>query len=617
MLEKPLVPTNEAEKYSTISPSMINSECSGMDLSKRPQVLQNKYGKVQWRLQGYSLEENLRIGIQNIQALFLDFFPEFEDSFPRGVEGTIEITKRDQAKQFILMKLRGRSLASVFGGSIISRVSAPYFNGSITYGVQLAFREWGIDLEAQTFQEKKKLVMSTLYDDEGNTWVTTDQLRERYNLDYRTIYKYLKNVISRNSKGLNGRPAKYFLETEAIEELRRIIDLPKANLENQVIIDENGKKWVSSGSLASLMNLNRSNISRLLVGLDSITGRNIKGNPIQYYDEVESLKRLQRFYQLPFVNKDNVFHDENGEAWAVVNNLLSDKLQMNIATLKANLERVRKIKGRNKRGRLCFLYNLQEAIEKLEAVKALPKVDRNTNKFTDEKGQSWMPLSGLSVVFNLTNSYFTNDRLAGIRVIQGRGKNGVICALYNESEARQRFQQYSLNLMVDREGQYRSQDNISWVNAFFLSKRLGLSVPTVKSYLRSAKTMQGRNTKNRFILLYDEQESLAFLHGFATLPRIDTQTRLLIDEAGAAWTTVTGFSKISGISSGAISFRLRSLEFKNARDKQGKLVKLYQVDKLKTLIGKFPIRRRFKAKERDSTSSPVEANLDLDNLLEI
>ncbi|OGH19809.1 MAG: hypothetical protein A3D74_04620 [Candidatus Levybacteria bacterium RIFCSPHIGHO2_02_FULL_37_13] len=143
--------TEEVRKIKQRKKGRTHIDASGIN-EGIPPILYGTGGRVAWRLPNNTPEENEQIGIHNVQGLFLRKFPEFNELFPRGEEGLIEESKREEAKKFILEKIGGlNECINIFKTSINNRKNAPYFNGSYKIVVQKSFSPWGINIAEDEF----------------------------------------------------------------------------------------------------------------------------------------------------------------------------------------------------------------------------------------------------------------------------------------------------------------------------------------------------------------------------------------------------------------------------------------------------------------------------------
>lgn len=110
-------------------------------------VLRDRRGRVRWILPGNTPEENEQVGIRNIQGLFLENFPEFEELFPRLEDGKIPNDIVKNVRHYIIEKVGSqKNFELVFSSSPHVRVATPYFEGSHVTALQKSFAPWGIDL---------------------------------------------------------------------------------------------------------------------------------------------------------------------------------------------------------------------------------------------------------------------------------------------------------------------------------------------------------------------------------------------------------------------------------------------------------------------------------------
>jgi len=115
-----------------------------------PTVLRDSRGRVRWRLPGNTPEQNEQLGIANVQGLFLERFPGFNDLFPREEDGKIADDKREEAKRFILDRMRSQKIsAEQLRSSAWNINSTPYFAGRYQVALQRSFSPWGLDIDPQ------------------------------------------------------------------------------------------------------------------------------------------------------------------------------------------------------------------------------------------------------------------------------------------------------------------------------------------------------------------------------------------------------------------------------------------------------------------------------------
>jgi len=112
-----------------------------------PTVLRDARGRIRWTLPGNTPEENEQLGIRNVQALFLENFPGFDELYPRGEDGKIPEDKGEETKSFILDKIgTQRKQSALFGSTPLNTRKVSYF-GSPEVIIRKSFSPWGLQFE--------------------------------------------------------------------------------------------------------------------------------------------------------------------------------------------------------------------------------------------------------------------------------------------------------------------------------------------------------------------------------------------------------------------------------------------------------------------------------------
>lgn len=163
----------------------------------RPEVLRESGGRIRWRLPGNTDEQNLQIGIRNIQALFLERFPSFELFIE---EGKVMEDKKDAAREFVVNNVGLlEDFLEVFGGSSIARGTAPYFGGTYRNVLIKSFNPLGIDLDEELLLKRtsdRRIHANTGYyvDEHGEQWVSKNYFRQKYGFNSERITEILANI---------------------------------------------------------------------------------------------------------------------------------------------------------------------------------------------------------------------------------------------------------------------------------------------------------------------------------------------------------------------------------------------------------------------------------------
>jgi len=154
--------------------------------SNIPKVTRDARGtRVLWRLEGNMPEQNEQLGIRNVQGLFFEQFPEFNDLFPRGEDGMIPEDKREEAKEFILEKIGALKEFKVHIGvySIIKN-KFPHFEGSHLIAIRKSFIVWGLNFKDFNYLQEDK-------------WTTKNQVRDEFGIGQKALKTLLSGIPSR------------------------------------------------------------------------------------------------------------------------------------------------------------------------------------------------------------------------------------------------------------------------------------------------------------------------------------------------------------------------------------------------------------------------------------
>lgn len=107
---------------------------------------------VVWSQAGNSPEEDIGLGIRNIQGFFLERFPEFKGFLSINDDESLGIPsdKAQAAKRFILERIGSKGkFIEALGGSPTSPIVAPYFKSSYRSIIATSFASWGVSFQAE------------------------------------------------------------------------------------------------------------------------------------------------------------------------------------------------------------------------------------------------------------------------------------------------------------------------------------------------------------------------------------------------------------------------------------------------------------------------------------
>lgn len=205
------------------SGTQVSSE---MQRIKLPQILRER-GKVRWTLPGNTPRQNGELAINNMQALFLERFPEFIELFPLGDDGKIAQDYKEDATIFIYQRVGSKqSFQSVISSTPISKDSKRHtslLDRSYIVVMRRVFEPWGIEFpetnqkHANPFSERRRngywrdpenieAEALQFYLDEGN--ISTSRMgKKKYSLKFaiRSYYpggiKALREKLERITSG--------------------------------------------------------------------------------------------------------------------------------------------------------------------------------------------------------------------------------------------------------------------------------------------------------------------------------------------------------------------------------------------------------------------------------
>jgi hypothetical protein len=336
---------------------IIQSSADG-DLSDQS-VTRDSRGRVRWRLPGNTDEENLALGIQNIQGLFLKRFPEFIERYPRGEDGTIIEVKREEARDYILEQVTPtRNFSYTFGSSPGNIVRTPYFGGSYRQVLELSFVPWGIDFE---FDKK-------IRKPEDDEWqMTVQEFATKYGLGSDTINSLIEdsqinNVVRFNSNGLE---CNYYREKDLLSICNDIRVLPQIDRVTEGYVDEEGNIW-RTRMYFSRQGYSKYIAERLGRNIRSIKGRTNVGNRVTLYHEGDLLQALNHISSLPQVDQQTgEYIDRHKEVFITLSTFCKEQ-KVHGDTLRRRISFLSHIEGKDKTGRVTKLYNKSDLTKVLQ-----------------------------------------------------------------------------------------------------------------------------------------------------------------------------------------------------------------------------------------------------------
>lgn len=142
-------------EYSGGMSSVSNENTLGPD--NFPTVLHDPRGRILWRSPGNNPEENLRIGIRNMQSMVISAVPELKD-IPRDENGQIEDSQKPSIESLIWERIRNNEAIQGLNKSdsgVVYPLDYKQFRTSLRFGVAASFADWGL-FEADLIQIREK-----------------------------------------------------------------------------------------------------------------------------------------------------------------------------------------------------------------------------------------------------------------------------------------------------------------------------------------------------------------------------------------------------------------------------------------------------------------------------
>lgn len=352
-------------------PKLIDPQELGVNEKTSSNLVQielprDKRGRIRWALPGSNEEENEQLGIRNVQALFLEAFPEFDSMFPRE-EGRISAEEEKEAKVFIIERIGSfRKFIQVFGFSPLHKHVATYFKGTFITAIEKSFAPWGLNFEHAEGGGYK--------DANGKSWVHAFYLHENSGLGSTTLDRLLKSVPSfqiqkhqLDNLQPHGKANVLYDEDEAQKIIDEFMARPLVDTKTGRYVNEQGKSFVVASFFKAY--LSDGTISRCLSNIATIDGRDRLGREAILYEEDEVFRAIQEFISLPKVDhKTGIFTDDTGRRYFNAN-YLHHTWKIRTGDFSNILKDLTFIQGRDKLGKRVNLYRESEVIQAL--------IDRN------------------------------------------------------------------------------------------------------------------------------------------------------------------------------------------------------------------------------------------------
>lgn len=428
--------------------------------SGKPFVLHDNRGLIKWSVSGNTVEQNEQIGIRNIQGLFLEKFPEFNQLFPRDETGQIPPEKREEAKKFIMDKIGNyRGFKTAFSDTPRQPNVAPYFEGKHSVVVAKSFSPWGLVFETLPQEDRRS---QRYLDQQGESWTTQKSFGRRYGIDSKTLKSRSEGIKTIEGKAIGGKTTHLYNEKDLAERFRDAIGLkklPQVSRKTGAYVDEKNTRWVTLGYFAEVHGVNGKIFSRYVKDVRTIEGRSKSGGAAILYDETAAMLQLKDFFSSRFLpqvdKKSGQYINENGDAWAALN-YFHRQHKLSYEVLKSRLEDIDVVMGLDKSGRQVVLYKVNEAQTRLEEIISLPQIDQKTGKYSDSSGRVWVPERNIRIRYKVSVLKGSKEK---VPTIEGRNRVGHRMLLYDEEQAKDFIEKVYL-LQRKHKGNFWTQEKI-------------------------------------------------------------------------------------------------------------------------------------------------------------
>ncbi len=336
-----------------------------------PKVTRDNRGRFVWNLSGNTPEQNEQLGISNVQGLFLEKFPVFNELFPREEDGTISKDKIEEAEKFITERIgKSRQFRVIISGTVLNKGQVPYFEGSFAIAIRKAFSPWGLYLDGL------KNVNS-----QENRWMTLGDARKKIGVSRETAVALLESIPSKEGRTKNGRRTTLY-DKNAVERLAE--DYVSASITDRVTglaRDNSNTMFVSLQALSSESKLSIPTLIKLLQEVKTIHGRNHRNQPLTLYELIEAREKISNFLALPEINQEtNVYIDENNTRWISVSTFIKNSGRSGFFGVLRN--RLNDIPTRRGRGKNNIPLTL---VDETQANKVLERLNQGKGFWTPDR----------------------------------------------------------------------------------------------------------------------------------------------------------------------------------------------------------------------------------------
>lgn len=347
--------------------------------------------------------------------------------------------------------------------------------------------------------------------------VTARELSETFGLPTRTIKKLAVGAIDGSEDSENGRTVLTYDAHDSINLLTDFLSIPSVD-ESGIYEDNQGRKFSNLSAHSKKIGLSLAHLARTVKeqGTPAIQGR--RGATVFSLFSEQQISSLfdpeRKSLQQVEKGKDS-YEDDEGNIWMSRTKLMKNfQVTLSSKTL-SGVETIQIVASNGKRTKF---YRFSQAVEKIDSIRNLPKVDRESGQYIDENGAVWIVRKEYEE--KLPSFYGSNrSLLEGCTFITGKDRVGKIVSLYNKTEIEEKFKTHlTLPILENNESKFVSEDDRTYVSMRHIFKNLIQDYDTIKKFARGVPQIKVR-AGNKVLILYCEETLMRRLNDSGYLDR--------------------------------------------------------------------------------------------------
>ncbi|MDO8571059.1 MAG: DEAD/DEAH box helicase, partial [bacterium] len=264
-------------------------------------------------------------------------------------------------------------------------------------------------------------------DEEGKRWAAIATIATLLDVDFNAVAFRTKDQGHREVIDRKGQIRKFYLIDPIVAQIEARNSLPRVDSDG-IYTDSGGRKWASRNTIATKLGVYEILIKARIAGKNTLLGLDRVGRECLLYDYDQFSSELKQRESLPHVPDDGIYTDAQGVRWAserVINQKFGFAPGGNIASLSKGVF----LKALGQNGHEITLYPLEVFVLESQRRNALPRLNRDTGIFIDDKNRSWATLSRISNILGL-NRQVIGDHAKKSEVIKGLDSMGRLMSLY-------------------------------------------------------------------------------------------------------------------------------------------------------------------------------------------